>query len=93
MRCATCREEIDLDWWHDCMDRDADGESFRLDAHPMPCCGARHSLDQLVYDWPQAFGRFALVAMNADIGRVSDQLKAEIEAALGTAVVVVHQHL
>jgi hypothetical protein len=93
VNCPTCRREIDLEWWQDCLDRDADGEHFRLASHAVPCCGAQHSLDQLVSDWPQAFGRFALVASNADIGRVDDALKVEIEKALETKVTVVYQHL
>jgi hypothetical protein len=93
IHCPSCRREIELEWWHGCMDRDADGEDFRLVSYPVPCCGALHSLDQLVYDWPQAFGRFALVAMNADLGTVDETLKAEVETALGARVVVVYQHI
>jgi hypothetical protein len=93
VHCPTCRRKIELEWWHDCMDRDSDGKGFRLATHAAPCCHALHSLDQFVYDWPQAFGRFALVAMNPNIGRVDDKLKADVEAALGTKVVVVYQHI
>lgn len=93
VRCPACRQEIDLDWWHDCLERDSDDDDFSLSPYLLPCCAARRSVDQPVYDWPQAFGRFALVALNADLGRVDDKLKTEIERALGTTVTVVYQHL
>lgn len=93
VRCPSCARDIDLDWWHERMDDDYADDAFALSPHATPCCGAMHSLDRLVYDWPQAFGRFALVAQNADLGRIEPRLQLELERALGTPVVIVYQHL
>jgi hypothetical protein len=46
-----------------------------------------------VYEWPQGFGRFALDAMNPNIGILQDRYKLEFEEILGTKLRVIYQHI
>ena len=75
------------------MDDDYVDGGFALCPYRTPCCGAEHSLDQLTYEWPQGFARFAIDAMNPNIGTLSDQHKAEFEDILGTRLRIIYQHL
>jgi hypothetical protein len=74
------------------MDDDhADG--FKLATYLVSCCGAAYTLHDLVYEWPQGFGRFALNAMNPNIGKLEERDKQEFEKILGTKLRVIYQHL
>ena len=89
--CPSCRSVLPATWWQDRMGEDyADG--FKLAAYPTPCCGARHTLHELVYEWPQGFGRFALDAMNPDIGKLEERDQRELEEMLGTKLRVIYRH-
>ncbi len=90
--CPACRSEISTDWWQDRMDEDFD-DGFKLNAYPTPCCRTNATLHELVYEWPQGFGRFILDAMNPNLERLPDPSKAELEAILGTKLRVIYQHL
>jgi hypothetical protein len=90
--CPSCRSEIPIVWWGDRMDEDY-ANGFPLARYTTPCCGKLHTLHELVYDWPQGFGLFALDAMNPEIGILEDRHKEEIEEILGTKVRVIYQHL
>lgn len=90
--CPSCRSEIPVEWWQDRMDEDSD-EGFKLDSYATPCCGNKCTLHELVYEWPQGFGRFALDAMNPDIGELEDKYKREFEGILGTKLRVIYQHI
>jgi hypothetical protein len=90
--CPACRSEIPTAWWQDRMNEDyADG--FKLATYPTPCCGADCTLHELVYEWPQGFGRFALDAMNPNIGKLEDRYRAEFEEILGTRLRIIYQHI
>lgn len=92
--CPRCGTAIALDWWGKTMSADFDDKTgFRLDSHPLPCCSASVSLNELAYDFHQAFGRFALCAMNPNSGEMSDDAVGKIEAVLGCKVSVVYQHI
>jgi hypothetical protein len=92
--CPLCGSEISVDWWQDRMEEDSDGEGgFKLASYPAPCCGKEHTLHDLAYDWPQGFGRFALDAMNPNIGELEDEHKREFEKILGTKLRVIYQHI
>jgi hypothetical protein len=93
VHCPRCAAEISIDWWQERMDDDADDEGFRLDAYATPCCGASTSLNELTYDWPQAFGRLSWTVQNPNIGELSSAAVAEIEGAAGVPVTVVRQHI
>lgn len=91
--CPRCSADIDFNWWGETMSSDHDEETgFRLDAYSMPCCSTPVALNELVYEFHQAFGRIALSAMNPNVGKVSDNAVRKIEAALGCDISVVYQH-
>lgn len=92
VRCPACDAEVPTDWWQDRMTEDY-GEGFRLASYTMPCCGQQHGLHQLIYEWPQGFGRFALDAMNPNIGMLEESLLREFEELLGTPLLVIYQHI
>jgi len=92
IRCPRCGAGISIDWWQDRLDEDSDGEGFRLDSYPTPCCGNSRTLNQLEYDWPQAFGRSSWTVDNANIGEIDAAAKAELDAAAETPLVVIRQH-
>src|SRR5688500_16077144 len=76
--CPSCHSEIAIQWWQERMEDDND-DGFKLAKYSTPCCGTRHTLNQLVYRWPQGFARFALHAMNPDIGELDERCRLEIE--------------
>jgi len=90
--CPGCRSEIPVAWWQDHLDADY-GNGFLLASYAMPCCGGQCTLHELVYEWPQGFGRFALDAMNPKIGKLEDRYNQELEVILGTKLRVIYQHL
>src|SRR5262245_2789778 len=65
--CPSCGAEIPIAWWQDRMAEDYD-DGFRLVTYATPCCGGNHTLNDLVYERPQRFGRFAIAAMNQNYG-------------------------
>jgi hypothetical protein len=92
IRCPSCASEVPVAWWQDRMDEDHD-DGFKLASYATPCCGAECTLNELVYDWPQGFGRFALDAMNPNIGKLEDRYRQEFEKILGTKLRVIYQHI
>jgi hypothetical protein len=50
--CPTCALEIPITWWQDRMDEDYDN-GFTLATYATPCCGARCTLHELIYEWPR----------------------------------------
>ena len=85
--------QIELDWWQKAMDADFNGDGFRLRPHVVPCCNQSYNLDQLNYDWPQAFGRFGLEFMNPNVGILPAEAVSALETALGTSLRVIYAHL
>ena len=57
--CPHCGAESTMDWWIGAMDRAAD-RGFTDLATEVSCCGARVSLNDLDYDWPQGFTRWRI---------------------------------
>lgn len=92
--CPNCRREIAVEWWGQHMDRDRfEDRGFKLEAYAMPCCAREFTLNELIYDWPQRFGRFSLDAMNPDVGMLLDEQRVELEAILGTPLCIIYQHI
>ena len=59
--CPHCSTEIDVGPWQQLIDSDySEADGFRLNAMPMRCCGQPSTVNDLVYEWPQGFSRFAL---------------------------------
>jgi hypothetical protein len=90
--CPTCASRVDEDWWSVKMTEEYQN-SYPLKAYALPCCGAKHTLHDLNYVWPQGFARFELSAMNPNIGKLSDTAKRDLEAVLGTPLRVIYRHI
>jgi hypothetical protein len=90
--CPSCGSEIPVTWWQHRMDEDY-GDGFKLATYVTPCCGAKCTLHELVYEWSQGFGRFVLSALNPSIGKLDDNHKQEFEEILGTKLRVIYQHI
>ena len=75
------------------MDDDYEGGGFKLLPYEVPCCSAPHTLNELIYEWPQGFARFAINAMNPDIGELQKQHVDEFEDLLGTPLRVIYRHI
>ena len=91
--CPQCAADLDLSWWQDRMDEDWRSGGFALAPYAMPCCQGQATLNELVYDWPQAFGRFRCTAINAGIGELSVEQKTELERVVGVPLLIVRRHL
>jgi hypothetical protein len=90
--CPSCRAQIPVEWWQERMDEDY-GDGFKLASYATPCCGKKSTLHELVYEWPQGFGRFALDALNPNIAKLAEKDKREFEKILGTKLRVIYQHI
>ena len=90
--CPRCKAQIPQEWWEDQMEADY-SDGFLLAAYDTPCCGKGVNLNELIYNWPQGFSRFAVSAMNPDIGKLSDPQREEFEAILGAKLKVIYSHL
>lgn len=92
--CPRCSADIDFDWWGETMSSDYDDKiGFQLNEYRLPCCSTSASLDELIYAFHQAFGCFALSAMNPNIGKMPDDAVCKIEAILDCDISVVYQHI
>lgn len=92
--CPECQSDVGIDWWSDAMSEDFDiTRGFQLNEYIVPCCSSSLPLNALNYSFHQAFGRFALSAMNANIGLISISDVKKIESALECEVSVVYQHI
>ena len=92
VRCPSCGTEIPDAWWKERMDEDHEN-GFALSSYSTPCCGSRRTLNELTYEWPQGFGRFALEAMNANIGELDGHRRHEFEDILATKLRVIYRHI
>ena len=92
VHCPHCHSSIEMNWWGDRIGDDFN-KGFQLLPYSLPCCGKRASLNELVYEWPQAFGRFVLSVMNPGIPKLQDEDRRQLEEILGTQIRVVYQHL
>ena len=90
--CPSCGVEIADAWWEERMNDDHEN-GFTLASYSTPCCGSQHTLHDLKYEWPQGFGRFALEAMNANIGELDEHRRKEFEQILATKLRVIYRHL
>jgi hypothetical protein len=91
VRCPRCGESID-DWWQDTMEK-AHRDDFRELAVVTPCCEQSTTLNDLDYDWPQAFARVAIHAMNPNVRELAPDLTRALEQSLGLPIRVIWQHL
>lgn len=81
-----------MDWWTPRIHAELDAGCPLLPTE-LPCCGANMNLNQLIYEFPQAFARFRLEAMNPGIGELPDEDREEFEQILGCPLIVVYRHI
>jgi len=94
VRCPSCRTNVSLEDWDDWMNEDSDGEAFRLSPKRLGCCdGVPVTLNDLKYEFHQAFGLCAVEGMNLDKGALSGADIEILENLLGTRISVVYQHI
>lgn len=91
--CPTCKRKLSMDWWSKCMETDAKANGYRLAEYELPCCGAKHDLNELIYHYQQGFAKFALDAMNPNTRRLKKKHLTELEEILGIALLVIYQHV
>ena len=90
VRCPNCDRPIEMHRWTGWLDADApEQDGFRLDSYEMPCCGARFNLNELVYNGPAGFSRFALRGRNS-AGEVAPDLVANLQRVLGCRLKVIY---
>ena len=91
VRCLGCGANISIDTWQEWMNADySEEEGFRLEPVPLSCCNQRYTLNDLVYEMPQGFSRYALSALNIDRD-LTETLITKLEGALGCRVRIIHQ--
>jgi hypothetical protein len=93
IECPACHKKIAVGAWLKWMDADySRNGGFRLKPLTTPCCRTTTTLNDLVYDWPQGFSRYALSAMNINKRLPSTVLK-KLEAVLRCKLRVIRQML
>ena len=91
VRCPGCGADLSIDTWQELMDADySEEEGFHLEPFPLSCCNQRYTLNDLVYEMPQGFSRYALSALNIDQS-LTETLITKLEDALGCRVRIIHQ--
>jgi hypothetical protein len=58
-----------------------------------PCCGAATSLNDLVYEWPQGFARWALEIMNPGRGFLTDEEIERLARTVGHPLREIRTHI
>lgn len=94
VRCPSCGGILSLEEWGNWMNEDSEGENFHLKPKRLRCCdGLAVTLNDLNYDFHQAFGVCAIEGMNMNIGVLSGADIEKLEALIGTRISVVYQHI
>jgi hypothetical protein len=91
--CPSCGGDL-TDHFADLMDNDFDGHGFALGRAKLPCCGAECALNELAFEMPQGFSRFAVAARNprATPGAHAP-VPADLAQALGGSAIVIHRRV
>jgi hypothetical protein len=93
IKCPFCSTNISIETWQSWMGMDFDGKGFILNWHKMPCCAANLTLHELNYSFPQGFARFQLIAMNPNIGRLSENQLAKFAQILECPIRVIYKRI
>ena len=91
--CPSCKTELPVDWWEDRMDEDYQDDGFMLRPYVVPCCESTYTLHNLNYEWSQGFGKFAIEAMNPNLGKLRSAVISEFESILNIPLRVIYQHI
>ena len=89
--CPLSGEEIELELWQDAMDRAWDTKFTDL-SFINPANGEEMSLNDLIYDWPQGFAKFALSVLNPGAPDMAADDLAKLEALLGCKLTKIRGH-
>lgn len=79
--CPVCGRELTVKWWQDAMDVAFETGFSNLDV-VVPCCKSVTTLNDLRYDFPAGFARFALSALNPHVGDLEDRQVRDLERIL-----------
>ena len=91
--CPSCGGDIPIETWQDWMNADYSAMAgFALRPVVTTCCATVATLNDLVYDWPQAFGRYALTLRNSDDSRATSVV-AELERTLDCKLRTIRRHI
>lgn len=88
--CPYCNKVI-TDWWSAEMER-CHSSGFSDLYVVVPCCQLTTMLSQLQYSWLCGFAGYAFRIGKAE-KRLSSKLLTEIEALIGTGLVLIYQHV
>ena len=91
VRCSLCGEDAE-EWWFDAMDKVSEKEFQDLNVQA-GCCGAVVSLNDLRYEWPVAFGSFALEVRSPNIPNLNQEQRSQLATAIGHDLRTVWVHL
>jgi hypothetical protein len=90
--CPTCGAKISREGWIAALE-EAWESRFEDLSIITPCCSSDTSLNDLNYDMPMAFGRFALELSNRRIGHIPDVQRKRLEQILKTPLKIVWKQL
>jgi hypothetical protein len=82
--CPFCKSELDLEWWQDEMGK-ASEIGFSEIKLLTPCCNKNSSLNELKYDMPQGFAKFAIKIDDYEIEKliINDSFFSELHGITG----------
>jgi hypothetical protein len=83
--CPLCGAEAGIDWWRAQMSAAFERKFLDL-AVTMPCCGGQTTLNDLWYDLPQGFARFAIEVTDPGATELPEEVLRHLPCLLGGAV-------
>lgn len=87
IRCPTCNRDMELDWWREQMDSQYGREAgFHLHPVATPCCASTTTLNDLAYEWPLGFARWAATVPQPERDWLTELELGEVGQALGHPV-------
>lgn len=91
--CPACAREIAIETWQGWMDADyAEDGGFRLAPITTPCCNATTTLNDLSYEEPQGFSRYAL-SVTSPNAELRTETRVGLERALGCRLRTIRQRI
>lgn len=91
IKCPSCNKTLDVEIWQCWMSMDYAEKGFNLNFHKMFCCGIKHTLHELKYQWPQGFAKYQLSALNSNIGQISNIQRRTFEKLLACPVRIIYR--
>jgi hypothetical protein len=88
----ACGLDPNIDWWDSGFYFEDSQPTFNNLDVVVPCCGALLSLNDLTYDFPAGFARFALEALYPPILDLTDEQVSRLENVLGCKLRKVWAH-